>query len=89
MVVVSWLQHKVELQTIHQFSQSRRRHCNCHKGIYANQPMHRHPNFTATYLGSSPILNVKAQVCAFNQEKVLVWPSSLIVNTDGSFAALI
>ena len=33
--------------------------------------------------------NVKVQVGAFNQEKALVGAFSVIVKTDGSFAALI
>ena len=35
------------------------------------------------------VLNVKALVGAFNQEKALVWVFSVIVKTDGSFAALV
>ena len=32
---------------------------------------------------------VKVLVGAFNQEKALVWAFSVIVKTDGSFAALV
>ena len=35
------------------------------------------------------VLNVKALVGAFNQEKVLVGAFSVLLKTDGSFAALI
>ena len=53
--------------------------CNYHEGwvalrIYANQPI--------------VSLNVKA-LGAFNQEKALEGAFSLIVKTDGSFAALV
>ena len=60
---------------------------------YANQPgrllrlLRRHPNFTSTYYGVNArlewclnsVLNVKALVCAFNQEKALVGAFSVIV----------
>ena len=39
-------------------------------------------------LASKCVLNVKALVGAFNQEKVLLGAFSVIVKTDGSFAAL-
>ena len=35
------------------------------------------------------VLNVKALVGTFNQKKALVGAFSVIVNTDGSFAALV
>ena len=37
---------------------------------------------------NNSVLNVKALVGAFNQEKALVGAFSVIVETDGSFAAL-
>ena len=44
-------------------------------------------------VGSTPVqhsvLNMEAVVAAFNQEKALVGAFSMIVKTDGSFAALV
>ena len=37
----------------------------------------------------SSVLNVKVLVGAFNQEKALVWASTVIVKTDGSMEALL
>ena len=53
-------------------------------------------NFTSTYNGVNAhlalclnsVLNVKALVGAFNQEKAQVGAFSVILKTDGSFAAL-
>ena len=56
----------------------------------------RHPNFISTYRGLTPVyyslnsfFNVKTLVGTFNQEKALVGAFSVIVKTDGSFAALV
>ena len=59
--------------------------------------MRQRPNFTSTYRGVNvhsakclnSVLNVKALEGAFNQEKALVGAFSVIVKTDGSFAALV
>ena len=65
---------------------------NYHDGrLYANQPswlLRQHPNFTYTYRGVNAcsaqclnsVLNVKAVVAAFNQEKALVGAFSVITN---------